>query len=228
MVLAATARAKLKFIPMMLRRGKIFVEYEPQTRIEGIFSSWMPTTRHGILARCLTGSASGRDSAEQVTVFDSVGFAMEDFSMLRYLYKTALELNLGEDISLVPTMDDPKNLYSMLANGQRCIFNKASCLMYFGNLHQSRSGHSRGFKLLVCRLISALLGGELMAAPRRCELQALVSSWQTLGYQLAVEKDIPVPTMESCSEDQSNALQSRDSPSLYRLGESRLAMHWQW
>jgi len=67
----------------------------------------------------LTGHASGRDSAEQITVFDSVGFAMEDFSMLRYLHKTALELNLGEDISLVPTMDDdPKNLYSMLGNGR--------------------------------------------------------------------------------------------------------------
>jgi ornithine cyclodeaminase len=66
----------------------------------------------------LTGSASGRESAEQITIFDSVGFAMEDFSMLRYLHKTALELDLGEDISLVPTMDDPKNLFSKLANGQ--------------------------------------------------------------------------------------------------------------
>jgi hypothetical protein len=34
------------------------------------------------------------------------------------LHKAALELNLGEDISLVPSMDDPKNLYSKLADGR--------------------------------------------------------------------------------------------------------------
>jgi ornithine cyclodeaminase len=102
----------------VLRRGKIFVEYEPQTRIEGDIQQLdgdHPVTEFWQL---LTGSASGRESAEQITIFDSVGFAMEDFSMLRYLHKTALELDLGEDISLVPTMDDPKNLFSKLANGQ--------------------------------------------------------------------------------------------------------------
>ena len=103
----------------ILRRGKIFVEYEPQTRIEGDIQQLEADHPVTEFWQVLTGHASGRDSAEQITVFDSVGFAMEDFSMLRYLHKTALELNLGEDISLVPTMDDdPKNLYAMLGNGR--------------------------------------------------------------------------------------------------------------
>lgn len=109
---------KTEIHPEVLRRGKIFVEYEPQTRIEGDIQQLdgdHPVTEFW---KVLTGSASGRDNAEQVTVFDSVGFALEDFSMLRYLHKAALELNLGEDISLVPTMDDPKNLYSKLADGR--------------------------------------------------------------------------------------------------------------
>ena len=109
---------KTEIHPDILRSGKIFVEYEPQTRIEGDIQQLDADHPITEFWQVLTGSASGRDSAEQITVFDSVGFAMEDFSMLRYLNKTALALNLGEDISLVPTMDDPKNLYSMLANGR--------------------------------------------------------------------------------------------------------------
>ena len=109
---------KTEIHPDILRNGKIFVEYEPQTRIEGDIQQLDADHPITEFWQVLTGSASGRDSAEQITVFDSVGFAMEDFSMLRYLNKTALALNLGEDISLVPTMDDPKNLYSMLANGR--------------------------------------------------------------------------------------------------------------
>ena len=109
---------KTEIHPDILRAGKIFVEYEPQTRVEGDIQQLDADHPVTHFWKVLTGDASGRDSAEQVTVFDSVGFAMEDFSMLRYLHKAALELNLGEDISLVPTMDDPKNLYSMLANGR--------------------------------------------------------------------------------------------------------------
>jgi ornithine cyclodeaminase len=109
---------KTEIHPDILRSGKIFVEYEPQTRIEGDIQQLDADHPITEFWQVLTRSVSGRDSAEQITVFDSVGFAMEDFSMLRYLNKTALALNLGEDISLVPTMDDPKNLYSMLANGR--------------------------------------------------------------------------------------------------------------
>ena len=102
----------------VLLNSKIFVEYEPQTRVEGDIQQLSDDHPVTEIWQVLTGNSSGRDSEDQVTVFDSVGFALEDFSMLRYLHKTALALNLGKDISLVPTMDDPKNLYSLLANGQ--------------------------------------------------------------------------------------------------------------
>ena len=55
---------------------------------------------------------SGRQSASEVTVSDSVGFALEDFSALRYVYQLAQEHGAGQEASLVPTDGDPKDLFS--------------------------------------------------------------------------------------------------------------------
>jgi len=49
-------------------------------------------------------------------VFDSVGFALEDFSALRWLRDSALELRLGSTVALVPGLDDPKDLYALLSD----------------------------------------------------------------------------------------------------------------
>ena len=47
-------------------------------------------------------------------MFDSVGFALEDYSALRWLRDAARELGLGREIDLVPEMADPKNLFGEL------------------------------------------------------------------------------------------------------------------
>jgi ornithine cyclodeaminase len=47
-------------------------------------------------------------------VFDSVGFALEDFSALRWLRDSALELGLGAATGLVPELRDPKDLFALL------------------------------------------------------------------------------------------------------------------
>ena len=59
----------------------------------------------------LTGQAPGRTTAQEVTVFDSVGFALEDFCALQVLYQLALERGVGHDIALVPNDGDPKDLF---------------------------------------------------------------------------------------------------------------------
>jgi ornithine cyclodeaminase len=49
---------------------------------------------------------------DDITLFDSVGFAIEDFSTLRLVRDL-----LGEDarhLDLVPTLDNPKNLFGAL------------------------------------------------------------------------------------------------------------------
>jgi ornithine cyclodeaminase len=63
-------------------------------------------------ADIVRGGQPGRRNAESITLFDSVGFALEDFSVLRLLY----ELSQSDDsarktIDLVPDVEDPKDLY---------------------------------------------------------------------------------------------------------------------
>ena len=99
----------------VLEAAKVFVEYEPQSRIEGDLQQ-MPADFPVIeLWRVLTRNVSGRDHDRQVTVFDSVGFALEDYSALRWLGDAARELGLGQALDLIPSMPDPKDLYGQLA-----------------------------------------------------------------------------------------------------------------
>ena len=98
----------------VLRAGAVFVEYEPQSRVEGDLQQMPADFEVTEFWRVLAGEAAGRTSPEQVTVFDSVGFALEDFSALRLLRDLAAELDLGRTIDLVPELNDPKNLFGAL------------------------------------------------------------------------------------------------------------------
>ena len=103
----------------VLARSSVFVEYEPQSRIEGDtqqMDSDFPVTE---LWQVLTGRAVGRVNARQTTVFDSVGFALEDYSALRYIRDLAIELGRIEHISLVPALANPKDLFSSIPSGRR-------------------------------------------------------------------------------------------------------------
>ncbi len=91
------------------------VEYEPQSRIEGDIQQMPGDFGVTELWRVLDGQAEGRRDDHEITVFDSVGFALEDFSALRWLSDSARELQLGTPIALVPTLDDPKDLFATLA-----------------------------------------------------------------------------------------------------------------
>ena len=98
----------------VLQRASVFVEYTPQTRIEGDIQQMpadFPVTE---LWEVLAGQRKGRLMDAQVTVFDSVGFALEDFSALRYMRDAAAALGLGKPIDLVPQLADPKDLYAAI------------------------------------------------------------------------------------------------------------------
>ena len=95
----------------VLRGARVFVEYEPQTRIEGDIQQ-LPTDFPVVeLWRVLASAQEGRQAIDQVTVFDSVGFALEDYSTLRYVLEQSTRRNLGIDVELVPHADDPKDLF---------------------------------------------------------------------------------------------------------------------
>lgn len=98
----------------ILLRASIFVEYPPQTRIEGEIQQLAPDHPVTELWQVLTGQAKGRTDARQITLFDSVGFAIEDFSALRYVHDQLRTLPYSEPLDMIADPDDPRDLYGML------------------------------------------------------------------------------------------------------------------
>jgi ornithine cyclodeaminase len=110
---------KTELHPDVLRGAQVFVEYEPQTRIEGDIQQLPADFAVTELWRVLGGEHPGRAGPEAVTVFDSVGFALEDYSALRYVHAKAQALGIGIDADLVPPADDPKDLFRHTRGGAR-------------------------------------------------------------------------------------------------------------
>ena len=98
----------------VLEAAAVFVEFEPQTRIEGDIQQMPADFAVTEFWQVLAGRAPGRTGAAQVTVFDSVGFALEDYAALNWVGEVAQELGIGDIIELVPQAADPKNLYGVL------------------------------------------------------------------------------------------------------------------
>ena len=105
---------KTELDPDVLRQARVVVEYLPQSRVEGEIQQVGEDVRAVELWRIVSGAEPGREAADQVTVFDSVGFALEDFSTLRYLRDLLAESGRARDLDLVPELADPKDLFSLL------------------------------------------------------------------------------------------------------------------
>ena len=98
----------------ILRRAdaRVIVEFEPQSRIEGEIQQMPAEFAVTEFADVVRGHATGRRSAADLTVFDSVGFALEDYAALRCLHALLREHpDCGQRIDLVPRLDNPKDLF---------------------------------------------------------------------------------------------------------------------
>ena len=98
----------------VLHRASIFVEYPPQTRVEGEIQQLDPDHPVTELWQVMAGAAPGRTGAAQITLFDSVGFAIEDFSALRYVRDHIGGTDLYLELDLLADPDDPRDLFGML------------------------------------------------------------------------------------------------------------------
>ena len=98
----------------ILLRSDIFVEYPPQTRIEGEIQQLGPDHPVTELWRVIVGDAAGRTGPGQTTLFDSVGFATEDFSSLRYVRDKLSGTRFFEELDLLADPDDPRDLFGMI------------------------------------------------------------------------------------------------------------------
>ncbi|WP_340241904.1 ornithine cyclodeaminase [Sulfitobacter pontiacus] len=97
----------------ILLRSEIFVEYPPQTRIEGEIQQLEDDHPVTELWEVISGKAKGRTGAKQITLFDSVGFAIEDFSALRYVLTAIKGTPWFSNLDMVADPDDPRDLFGM-------------------------------------------------------------------------------------------------------------------
>lgn len=101
---------KTELDPQILRRADaLIVEYAPQTRVEGEIQNLPPDFPVIEFAEWLRRPRALAPTA--ITVFDSVGFALEDFTALRCLYEISQEV---PESDFFPSLKDPKDLYGAL------------------------------------------------------------------------------------------------------------------
>lgn len=98
----------------ILLRASTFVEFPPQTRVEGEIQQMPADYPVTELWRVIAGLAPGRRDARQITLFDSVGFAIEDFSALQFLRERVIETGFCEPLDMIADPDDPRDLFGML------------------------------------------------------------------------------------------------------------------
>lgn len=98
----------------ILLRAGIFVEYPPQTRIEGEIQQLPEDHPVTELWQVIAGQVVGRTAADQITLFDSVGFAVEDFSALRYVLAKLKEQPFFVNLDMIADPDDPRDLFGMV------------------------------------------------------------------------------------------------------------------
>ncbi len=102
----------------ILLRSEIFVEYPPQTRMEGEIQQLEKDYGVTEIWQVMSGEAEGRRNENQITLFDSVGFAIEDFSALRYIHDQLERTGNHVDLDLIADPDDTRDLFGMVLRAQ--------------------------------------------------------------------------------------------------------------
>jgi len=105
---------KTELDPSLLAACKIVVEQLEQSKKEGEIQQLGEGKIFAELWELVSGKKNGRESEQEITLFDSVGFALEDYSVLRLVSSLAEEYHVGHMLDMVPSHRDPKDLYSLL------------------------------------------------------------------------------------------------------------------
>lgn len=102
----------------ILKRCRIVVEYFDQSLIEGeiqrLTKKEAKKLVYAEINELVNGTKIGRVSEDEITLFDSVGIALEDYSVLRLTYELSKKYNIGEELNLTPLIKNPKDLISII------------------------------------------------------------------------------------------------------------------
>ncbi len=104
---------KTELDPALLRASRIVVEFFEQTKVEGEIQNLEGVFACDEIWEIIRGEKPGRTEGDGIIVFDSVGFALADFSMMRMLH----EQGIGRELSILPGPNDPKDLISLFGAG---------------------------------------------------------------------------------------------------------------
>jgi alanine dehydrogenase len=102
----ADAPGKQELEPALLRRARVFVDLEEQAFHSGEVNvplskgDLKPENIAGNLGDVLAGKTPGRRTAEEITVFDSTGLAVQDVSVAVWVYQKALKEKKGRFLEL--------------------------------------------------------------------------------------------------------------------------------
>jgi len=98
----------------IVESSTVVCEFLEQCKIEGEIQHLGDDFTCTELYEVIRGEKSINVATHGTVVFDSVGFALEDYSVLRLIYKLAQENNVGKQMNLIPQIDDVKDLFSLL------------------------------------------------------------------------------------------------------------------
>ncbi|WP_282096466.1 ornithine cyclodeaminase [Epibacterium ulvae] len=98
----------------ILERADVFVEFPEQTRIEGEIQQMADDFPVTEMWEVILGQKPGRRDDKQITLFDGVGFATEDFSALRYIRDRVTGSDFCEELDMLADPDDPRDLFGMV------------------------------------------------------------------------------------------------------------------
>jgi ornithine cyclodeaminase len=107
---------KTELSEKFLNQVKLVVEYKPQTLIEGEVQQCTANRIYAELWELVCKYKPGRENKHEITLFDSVGFALEDFSILRVVYDLAKHYQFGTELPMIPEPNDPKDLFGLLGS----------------------------------------------------------------------------------------------------------------
>ncbi len=102
----------------LLKRATVVVEFFEQAIIEGDIQQFSKEEAasivHAHFHEIILNKKQARTDQKQITIFDGIGIALEDFSALNLINKLANEYGEGITTEMVPDILDPKDLFSVM------------------------------------------------------------------------------------------------------------------
>lgn len=112
------SKGKTELEASILPMCRIVVEYFDQAKNEGeiqvLGKGQAKKLVYGELYELVNDLKCGRENDQEITLFDSVGIALEDYSTLRLTYELCQKYNIGDELNITPKIDDPKDLFTLL------------------------------------------------------------------------------------------------------------------